>query len=91
MACVMPWRHHASARGGGQVLWRIQREDVSLRESEVIFVCRRSEEVDLLRTLDQARIFRGFRGKAVLHPFESVEWTVLPDTIKRYPIRPTMT
>ena len=33
-------------------------EDVALRESEVIFVCRCSAEVDPFRTLDQARIFR---------------------------------
>jgi hypothetical protein len=79
------------SEGGAQVLWRIQMEDVSSRESDVIFVCRCSEEVDPLRTLIQARIFRGFQGIAVLHPFEPVEWTVLPDTIKRYPIRPTMT
>ena len=35
-------------------------EDVALRESEVIFVCRRSAEVDPRGTPDQARIFRGF-------------------------------
>lgn len=66
-------------------------EDVCLRESEVILVGRCSEEVDPLRTLDQARIVRRFQGIAVVHSFEPVEWPVLPDTIKSYPIRPTMT
>ena len=66
-------------------------EDVCLRESEVILVGRCSEEVDPLRNPDQARIFRGFQGIAVVHSFEPVEWPVLPDTIKRPPIRPTTT